>query len=111
MISHCFRSSEIPGNFDSPPKQAVKKARLYLVEGRVQGVGFRFFAESAAAELGVSGYVRNCADGRVEVYAIGEEEVLSQLRARLETGPRAGRVERIEEQDAPLKPYKNFSIE
>jgi acylphosphatase len=74
-------------------------------------VGFRFFAERAASELGVKGYVRNRADGRVEVYAIGEEEVLSQLRARLETGPPAGRVEKIEEQDAPLKAYKNFSIE
>jgi len=89
----------------------VKKAKLYLVEGRVQGVGFRFFAERSASELGVQGYVRNLADGRVEVYAIGEEEVLSQLRAQLETGPRAGRVERIEERDVPLKPYNNFSIE
>ncbi len=74
-------------------------------------MGFRFFAERVALELGVKGYVRNCDDGRVEVYAIGEEKVLSQLRAQLETGPRAGRVERIEEQDAPLKPYKDFSIE
>ena len=77
----------------------------------MQGVGYRFFAERAAAELGVRGTVRNLADGRVEVYAIAEEEVLSQLRARLETGPRAGRVERIEEQDAPVKACENFSIE
>jgi acylphosphatase len=101
----------MPGRLRQPAKPAVKKAKLYLVEGRVQGVGFRFFAERAAAELGVQGTVRNLADGRVEVYAIGEEEVLSQLRARLETGPRTGRVERIEERDAPLKATKNFSIE
>jgi acylphosphatase len=87
------------------------KARLYRVEGQVQGVGFRFFAERLAVELGVKGYVRNLSDGRVEVYAIAEEEVLLQLRAQLERGPRAGRVERIEEQDAPLKAYHNFSIE
>ena len=89
----------------------MKKARIFLVEGRVQGVGYRFFAERAALELGLKGYVRNCADGRVEVYAIGEEETLAQLRTELEIGPLASRVDRIEERDAPVKGFKSFSIE
>ena len=47
-----------------------KIARTYTISGRVQGVGFRFFAERWANQLGVRGYVKNCADGTVEVYAI-----------------------------------------
>ncbi len=89
----------------------MKTAKLYFVEGRVQGVGFRFFVERVAAELGLKGYVRNCADGRVEVYAVGEEETLAQLRERLEAGPRASRVEGLQEQTVPCKQYKNFSIQ
>ena len=89
----------------------MKIAKRYLVEGRVQGVGFRFFAERAASELGLKGFVRNRADGRVEVYAVGEEDALVLFRQQLGIGPRSGRVERIEEQDAPLKEYENFSIE
>ena len=87
----------------------MKKAKLYSIEGRVQGVGFRFFAQRLASGLGLKGTVRNLADGQVEVYAIGEEKTLSTLRKQLETGP--GHVERIEERDAPLKKFKNFSIE
>lgn len=89
----------------------MQLARLYLVEGSVQGVGYRFFAERVARELGVKGYVRNRADGRVEVYAIGEEHELARLREQLEIGPRAGRVERVEERAAPRRDYKDFFIE
>ena len=89
----------------------MKHAKIYLVEGRVQGVGYRFFAERAARELGLKGYARNCADGRVEVCAVGDEEQLARLREQLEIGPRASRVERVEERVAPVKNYKDFSIE
>ncbi len=89
----------------------MKTAKLYFVEGRVQGVGFRFFVERVAAELGLKGYVRNRADGRVEVYAAGAEEALAKLRERLETGPRASRVERLQEQAVPFEQYKYFSIQ
>ena len=89
----------------------MKQARLYLVEGRVQGVGFRFFVEEVARDLGLKGYVRNLADGRVEVYAMGEETVLARLREQLQAGPRAGRVARVEEKVAAPKGYKDFFIE
>ena len=88
-----------------------KHARLYLVEGRVQGVGFRFFVEREANKLGLGGYVRNLYDGRVEVYAIGEESLLAQLRKQLERGPLGSRVERVEERAAALKNYDEFVIE
>ena len=89
----------------------MKKAKIYLVEGRVQGVGYRFFAEQIGLDLGLKGYVRNRADGRVEVYAIGEDETLAKLRNELEIGPLASRVENVEERDAPMKRYQSFSIE
>jgi acylphosphatase len=87
------------------------QSKLYLVRGRVQGVGFRFFVERVARELGVRGYVRNCADGSVEVYALGEEQELSLLRKELERGSRASRVEQVEEREAPRKHYQDFLIE
>jgi acylphosphatase len=89
----------------------MSTARLFTVRGRVQGVGYRFFAERAALGLGLKGYVRNLPDGRVEVYATGDESSLNALRGQLIEGPRAARVDGVDEQPAPLKKYRNFSIE
>lgn len=69
----------------------------YLVRGRVQGVGFRWSTTRAAEELGVRGTVRNRADGAVEVHAEGSAEAMSDLEEWLREGPRAARVEGIEE--------------
>jgi acylphosphatase len=89
------------------------QAKRFLVSGRVQGVGFRFFAERTAASLGVGGFARNLFDGRVEVYAIGNAEQMDALRNALRRGPRMASVYRVDEQDAEfLKQYANsFSIE
>ena len=89
------------------------QAKRFFVSGRVQGVGFRFFAERTAASLGVGGYVRNMFDGRVEVYAIGSAEQMDALRNALRRGPRMASVNRVEEQDADiLQEYAHeFSIE
>ena len=89
------------------------QAKRFFVSGRVQGVGFRFFAERTAASLGVGGYVRNLYDGRVEVYAIGNLEQLGALRNALRRGPRMATVERVDEQEAEIaQEYANiFSIE
>ena len=88
------------------------EARRFLVRGRVQGVGFRWFVEREAHILGVAGWVRNNADGAVEVFAQGTADQLSGLRSRLREGPRAARVDAVEEKEAPLsEAAKTFRIE
>jgi acylphosphatase len=90
----------------------AKAARKYRISGRVQGVGFRYFAERAARAIGVSGYVKNCADGTVEVYAIGDASALEALKHQLTEGPRSAQVEKVEESEMPVKgSYKGFEIE
>ena len=86
-------------------------ARLYRVRGRVQGVGFRFFAVRVAEQIGVKGYVRNLDDGSVEVYAIGTPEQLSDLSGYLWHGPRLADVRGVEEQEAALGRYDSFVME
>lgn len=73
----------------------------YIVKGRVQGVGFRWYVQQEAAALGLRGWVRNTVDGDVEVLAAGNESQLSDLYARLKRGSRGSRVDRIEKYDRP----------
>jgi len=88
------------------------QARRFLVRGRVQGVGFRWFVEREAHILGVAGWVRNNADGAVEVFAQGTADQLSGLRSRLREGPRAARVDAVEEKEASFSEgTKTFRIE
>ena len=75
-------------------------AKRYIVSGRVQGVGFRWFVEREARALGLSGWVRNNPDGNVEVLASGTEDQLAKLKEKLQQGPRAARVDEVTEQDA-----------
>jgi acylphosphatase len=86
-------------------------AKRYFVRGRVQGVGFRYFVERAAAELNLTGYTRNLDDGRVEVYAAGSPSKLAELSQRLWKGPRFADVRGVEEQDAAVQQYVSFRIE
>ena len=69
--------------------------KRFLIQGIVQGVGFRYFARRAARELKLSGYVRNLADGSVEAVARGDEGMLAALEATLRQGPSASRVESV----------------
>lgn len=62
-------------------------SRLYVVKGRVQGVGYRYFAQTAAAQAGVTGWVRNRDDGVVESYATGTPAQLAEYSGRLRMGP------------------------
>lgn len=80
-------------------RDQAKAAKRYLISGRVQGVGFRFFAQRVAHELGIVGYVMNRPDGSVEAYAVGTEASLAELKRRLAEGPRMSRVNRIMESD------------
>src|ERR1700752_3746662 len=88
------------------------EARRFIVRGRVQGVGFRWFVEREAHALGIAGWVRNNADGSVEVLAIGSREQLLGLQSRLRAGPRAARVDDVEELEAkPVAGLTTFRIE
>ena len=94
----------------SPPKPI--EACRYIVRGRVQGVGFRWFVEREAHLLGIAGWVRNKHDGSVEVLAQGTRDQLSGLHSRLREGPRASRVDSVDVQDAKaVNGLNSFRIE
>jgi acylphosphatase len=71
----------------------------FLIHGRVQGVGFRWFVHREAAELGLRGWVRNTDTGEVEVVASGPPEDLAELRALLHQGSRGSRVDAVVEHE------------
>jgi acylphosphatase len=75
-------------------------ARKYIVRGRVQGVGFRWFVEREANALGMAGWVKNKEDSTVELVAFGDATKHAALRAKLAAGPRASRVDRVDEVEA-----------
>jgi acylphosphatase len=79
----------------------MRVARRYVIAGRVQGVGFRWFTHDAAAREGVQGWVRNLADGSVEVVAEGEVTAVDRLEAAVRRGPASARVERFEVEEQP----------
>lgn len=87
-------------------------ARKFFISGIVQGVGYRFFAQRAAARHQVLGYVRNLEDGRVEALAEGRADAVEGFKNELLTGPTFSRVEHIEELVLePSKLYSSFRIE
>jgi acylphosphatase len=87
-----------------------KKARHFVISGRVQGVGFRYFCSQAAKELGVSGWARNLDDGRVEVHANGTPAQLDDYESRLRMGPRFADVRSVEVQEAAVLNLSGFDI-
>lgn len=91
-------------------RRTAQHARRWFIGGRVQGVGYRYFAQRAAAELELTGYARNLDDGRVEVYATGPESKLSEFAGRLRQGPRWSDVRTVEEQEAEIRDYGAFVI-
>jgi acylphosphatase len=89
---------------------ARKQARRWLITGRVQGVGFRYFVQKRGTDLGLDGWARNLADGRVEVYAIGTSEKLSELAASLHAGPPMSDVRSVEQHDEAVQRISGFRI-
>jgi acylphosphatase len=85
-------------------------ARRYIVQGRVQGVGYRYFAKTAAEKRGLTGYARNLDDGTVEVLAIGTAAQIEDLLADLQRGPRLSDVRGIDHQPASLETHSTFEI-
>jgi acylphosphatase len=84
-------------------------ARRFFIEGHVQGVFFREWSVSKAREMGLSGYVRNLSDGRVEVYAIGPSPTLDQLAAHLRKGSPASKVSDVRAEPAAVEKLHGFS--
>ena len=85
-------------------------AYRYLIRGRVQGVGYRYFALREAESLSVAGYVRNLSDGSVEVVAEAAEEVLSRFEDRLREGPSFSSVSGLERLAIPPRGALGFHI-
>jgi acylphosphatase len=86
-------------------------AKHFTVRGRVQGVGYRYFAVETALRLGVRGYVRNLSGGDVEVHAEAESGVLAAFRAELERGPTMSRVSEVIENSVPVSnSYSSFHL-
>ena len=89
----------------------MRVARRYVIDGRVQGVGFRWFAHDTAAREGVHGWVRNLADGRVEVMAEGESSAVERLEVAIRRGPSSARVDAVDvEEHAPAGRVTGFEI-
>lgn len=96
----------------TPEGSQKMTAKKYLIFGRVQGVGYRFFAQREASSLGIHGYVKNLADGNVEVYAAGSEKALEKFERRLHEGPYSSEVTRVEGTFQSIdKKYTRFVIE
>lgn len=85
-------------------------AYRYVVSGRVQGVGYRYFVLRHAEALGVSGYARNRADGSVEVVAEGSEAALADFEARLRDGPSFAEVTNLEREAIAERGSGGFHI-
>ena len=85
-------------------------AKRFVVYGRVQGVGFRYFTWKEAERIGIKGTVRNCVDGSVEIVAEGNDDQPQDFYNWLKFGPRTASVEQVLEDNIENKLYPDFSI-
>ena len=85
-------------------------ARHVSVTGRVQGVFFRAWTRDQAIELGVTGWVRNCPDGRVDLHIEGEGAPVEQLIARLRRGPSGAKVDDVHLWEVDLFDFEDFEV-
>lgn len=84
--------------------------RRYIVQGRVQGVGFRYFTLRMAEAFDMAGSVRNMSDGGVEIVASGTPENHRSFREQIEIGPDGARVDRITTQELPPERFDAFTV-
>jgi len=93
-------------------EKSIVLARRFLIRGRVQGVGFRWFVEREAHMLQIAGWVRNNPDGTVEILAHGTRDQLAGLHSRLREGPRAARVDEVDVSEVqPVAGLTSFQIQ
>jgi len=89
----------------------MRVARRFLISGRVQGVGFRYFSADLAAREGVTGWVRNLPDGRVEAHMEGEAEAVMRVERALRQGPPGARVDAFDvDPQPPSGAFLDFTI-
>jgi len=89
----------------------MRVARRFVISGCVQGVGFRYFTADVAAREGVTGWVCNLPDGRVEAYVEGEAEAVTRVERAVRQGPSSARVASVEvETDEPSGTFRDFAI-
>jgi acylphosphatase len=89
----------------------MRVARRYVISGRVQGVGFRFFTEAAAAREGLHGWARNLPDGRLEISIEGDAESVERFERQIAHGPPGARVSDLQiDEDVPTQRATGFSI-
>ena len=89
----------------------MRVSKRYIISGRVQGVGFRYFAQRVAAQHGIAGWVRNTPDGRVEIEAGGDAAAMRAFEGRISTGPAGARVDQVDTTEASVGPlHSEFLI-
>ena len=89
----------------------MTESRTYLIVGRVQGVGYRWFTWDAAVQEGLTGFVRNMPDGSVEAVVEGDHDALDRFEWKVSGGPRGARVDHVNRETGPASGrYKDFSI-
>jgi len=86
-------------------------ARRLVIRGRVQGVGFRYFFERTARRLGITGWVRNRADGSVEAVVDGTADAVEEITAWARHGPDGARVDNLELSNVPDENFDGFEIQ
>ncbi len=93
------------------PFPDMRVARRFVISGRVQGVGFRYFTQDAARREGATGWVRNLPDGSVEAFVEGEAEAVTRVERALRSGPRGARIDTVTVHvEDPGEGYRDFSI-
>ena len=89
----------------------MRVARRFVISGRVQNVGFRYFTQNAAAREGVAGWVQNLPDGRVEVFVEGDEDAITRVERAIRSGPPGARVDNVYvQEDEAAGTLKGFRI-
>ena len=90
----------------------MRVARRFVISGRVQGVGFRYFARDVALREGVTGWVRNLPDGTVEARVEGEREAVTRVERAYRSGPRGARIDEVFVDDEdPAFVHRTFTID
>ena len=89
----------------------MRIARRFYVSGRVQGVGYRYYTQEVAQREGVTGYVRNLADGRVEAHVEGDLEAVTRVERAIRSGPAGARVDHVDTDVlTPAGAFKSFRV-